>query len=139
MSRHLVTTADERSWKFDRPVLFLGEWCRLYARRPVWSGMDAVVAEPYGLQAGQKERDIAYIQALSGQLLKELSDALNSFHNTRHSLRYWHILLGSWLQRYVAVAFNRYVTLEQALKHHEVSGTTVFDLTDYSLATTDSD
>lgn len=34
--RYLITTADERTWKFDRPVLFLGEWCRLYDRRHVW-------------------------------------------------------------------------------------------------------
>src|ERR1700680_730052 len=108
MNRHLITSADERSWKFDRPVLFLGEWCRLYDRRQVWEGMDATVAEPYGLQVGQKERDLAYVQSLSDQLLNELTDALNAFHDTRHTLRYWHILLGSWLQRYVAVIFNRY-------------------------------
>lgn len=138
MKRYLITTADERSWKVDRPVLFLGEWCRLYDRRHVWTGMDASVAEPYGLQVGQKERDLTYIQALSSQLLCEMADALNAFHNTRHSLRYWHIVIGHWLQMYMAVTFNRYFTLEQALKAHEVSGTTVFDSTDYSLATADS-
>jgi hypothetical protein len=52
VARHLITTADERTWKFDRPVLFLGEWCRLYDRKQVWGGMDGIVAEPYGLQAG---------------------------------------------------------------------------------------
>jgi len=137
MKRYLITTADERSWKFDRPVLFLGEWCRLYGRRHVWSGMDAIVAEPYGLKVGQKERDITYIQTLSSQLLCEMVDALNAFHNTHHGLRYWHIVIGPWLQRYVAATFNRYFTLEQALKAHELLGTTVFDFTDYSLATTD--
>jgi putative transferase (TIGR04331 family) len=136
--RYLITTADERTWKFDRPVLFLGEWCRLYDRKQVWEGMDAAVAEPYGLQAGQKRRDLAYVQALSSRLLEELADALNVFHQTRHSVRYWHILLGHWLQRYVAVSFNRYSTLEHALRSYEVSGTAVFSCTDYSLATTDS-
>ena len=136
--RYLITTADERTWKFDRPVLFLGEWCRLYNRKQVWDGMDAAVASPYGLQAGQKERDIAYIQALSSQLLNELADALNVFHDTRHSSRYWHILLGRWLQRCVTVIFNRYFTLEHALNQHKVSGSTVFDSSGYSLATTDS-
>jgi hypothetical protein len=75
MNRHLITTADERSWKFDRPVLFLGEWCRRYDRRQVWERMDAAVAEPYGLQAGQRERDIAYVQVLFKSLLEELSFA----------------------------------------------------------------
>ncbi len=138
VKRFLITTADERSWLTDRPVLFLGEWCRRYGRKQVWEGMDATVAEPYGLQVGQKERDLAYIQALSSQLLGEVADELNAFHNTRHSLRYWNIVLGPWLKRYVETAFNRYSTLEQALKDHEVSGTTVFNSTDYSLATNDS-
>ncbi len=138
MGLFLVTTADERSWKFDRPVLFLGEWCRLYDRKQVWGGMDAIVADPYGLQVRQKERDLAYIQALSSQLLGEVANELNAFHNTRHSVRYWNIVLGHWLQRYVAITFNRYFTLEQTLKNYEISCTTVFDSTDYSLATNDS-
>jgi putative transferase (TIGR04331 family) len=138
IQRYLVTTADERTWKFDRPVLFLGEWCRLYDRKHIWQGMDAVVAEPYGLKPGQLKRDIAYIQALSRQLLPELAQALNAFHGTVHSVRYWEILLGHWLQRYVALTFNRYFALEQALNQYEVCGTTVFDCADYSLATTDT-
>jgi putative transferase (TIGR04331 family) len=138
VARHLITTADERTWKFDRPVLFLGEWCRLYDRKQVWGGMDGIVAEPYGLQAGQKKRDFAYIQALSSQLLGEVTNQLNAFHNTHHSLRYWNIVLGHWLQRYVAITFNRYFTLEQCLKNYEISGTSVFDSADYHLATNDS-
>ena len=138
MNRHLITTADERSWKFDRPVLFLGEWCRLYDRKHIWEGMDATVAEPYGLKVEQKHRDLEYVENLSSQLLKELTDALNAFHNTNHSLRYWQIVLGHWLKRYVGTTFNRYFTLEQTIEDHEVSGTTVFDATDYRLATNDS-
>jgi len=137
-SRYLITTADERSWVFDRPVLFLGEWCRRYDRKHVWLAMDAESAAPYGIRGEQKKKDVAYVQELSGQLLIELSNALNAFHNTKHSLRYWQIVLGHWLQRYVSVAFNRYVTLQQSLKSHDVAGTTVFDSTNYSLAVSDS-
>lgn len=138
MKRYLVTTADERSWKFDRPVLFLGEWCRLYDRKHIWSGMDAIVAEPYGLESGERSRGISYALTLTGQILTELTQALNKFHQTRHSERYWNIVLGHWLLRYVSVAFNRYHTLDQAIKNYEISGTTVFDEKDYSLATADS-
>lgn len=138
MSYHLVTTADERSWKFDRPVLFLGEWCRLYGRKQVWQGMDAVVAAPFGLAPEQKQRNLSYVQYLADQLLTELADALNVFHQTQHSRRYWHIVLGHWVQRCVAVTFNRYYTIEQALKSYDIASTLVFDYSNYSLATTDS-
>ncbi len=138
VARHLITTADERTWKFDRPVLFLGEWCRLYDKRAVWMSMDAEVAAPFGLQTEKKSSDINYVQALSAKLLIELTVALNAFHNTNHTPRYWNILLGHWLQRYVAVCFNRYFTIEQALKSYKITSTTVFVSADYSLATPDS-
>ena len=138
MKRYLITTADERSWKFDRPVLFLGEWCGLYERKHVWEKMDAEVAAPYGLEPLQKDRDLSYVQSLSSQLLSESTVALNRIHGTGHTQRYWQIVIGQWLQRYVAVAFNRYSTLKQALDAHEVSGTTLFDSSSYSLATNDS-
>lgn len=138
MARYLITSADERSWKFDRPVLFLGEWCRLYDRKHIWSEMDAVVAKPYGLEPGKKAQDIAYVLKVAEQILQELTEALNTFHQTRHDKRYWNIVLGHWLQRYVSVAFNRFHTLDQAIKNHAVTGTTIFEAKDYSLATTDT-
>jgi putative transferase (TIGR04331 family) len=138
IARHLITTADERTWKFDRPVLFLGEWCRLYDKRAVWMSMDAIVAEPFGLETGKKLNDMDYVQALFAKLLIELTMALNAFHNTNHTPRYWNILLGHWLRRYVAVCFNRYFTIEQALNSYKITSTTVFDSADYSLATPDS-
>ena len=135
MKRYLITTADERSWKFDRPVLFLGEWCRRYDRTAVWSKMDAEVAAPFGLEHPQRWQDLEYVQSTATELLVEVAAVLNDFHRVRHSARYWNIVLGHWLQRYVAVVFNRYHTIERALATHEVSGTTVLDVGNVNLAT----
>ena len=138
VTRHLITTADELTWKFDRPVLFLGEWCRLYDRRAVWEEMDGIVAAPFGIQPGQYKQDLTYVQGISRQLLIELSTALNIFHNTNHSIRYWNILLGHWLQRYATVCFNRYFTIEQALRKNTISSTTIFASNNLSLASPNS-
>jgi hypothetical protein len=61
-TRYLITTADERTWRFDRPVIFLGEWCRTYERKHVWQGMDAIVAAPYGLDQASKDSDHIDVQ-----------------------------------------------------------------------------
>ena len=82
LKRHPITTADERSWIADRPVLFLGEWVLLYDRKNVWSAMDAIVAAPYGIEGRQRERDIVYVKTVAGELLAELVSALNTFHGT---------------------------------------------------------
>lgn len=138
IKRHLVTTSDERTWKSDSPILFLGEWCRLYDRRAIWGEIDGEVAAPFGLEAEQKSTDAEYVKTLSAVLLIELTGVLNACHNTSHTPRYWNILLGHWLQRYVAVCFNRYFTIEQALLRYKIAGSTIFSSADGFLATPDS-
>jgi putative transferase (TIGR04331 family) len=113
--RLLITTADERTWRNDRPVLFLGEWCRPYSLRAAWSRMDATVVPPYGWRDGQQDADYAQVQRLYELLLGELSDELNRYHGTTFSRRYWRILIGPWLNTFVAIVFNRWATIQQAL------------------------
>jgi len=42
----LVTTALEDTWPPENhPVLFLGEWCRLYSRKFIWKELDAEILQ----------------------------------------------------------------------------------------------
>jgi putative transferase (TIGR04331 family) len=100
--------------------------------------MDAAMAAPYGISAEAKLRDIALAEQIAATLLPELVRSLNKFHGVSHSTRYWQILLGHWLLRCVSVVFNRYYTIESVLDTNALSGTTVFESSSYSLATTDS-
>ena len=136
--RYLITTDDERTWKFDRPVIFLGEWCRLYDRKHIWQSMDAIVAAPYGLGQAKKDADHAEARALEEELFPSLCAVLNRHHGTQHGLRFWRIVLGHWFRRYVDVMLNRVRTLEQCLQTHQLSGTTGFEGGGYSLAPLDS-
>ena len=36
VNRLLVTTALEETWDTKKPMLFLGEWCKLYNRKKYW-------------------------------------------------------------------------------------------------------
>jgi len=138
MNRFLITTADERTWRFDRSILFLGEWCRRYERRHVWKSLDAIVAEPYGLGMGQKERDLIYVERMFDQLLVELANALNEYHDVRHGVRYWHILIGHWLRYCICILLNRYSTIEQVLSKYGAMETMVLGLANYKLTTNDT-
>ena len=104
----------------------------------MWEEMDAVVADPYELESEKQKKNIEYIQELTNQLSIELSSALNSYHNTNHTLRYWNILLGHWLERFVCTLFDRYYSLDHALRNHDVDATMVLNAPEYSLATNDS-
>ena len=138
VSRYLITTSDERTWKFDRPVIFLGEWCRLFDRRHIWEKMDAIVAVPYGLGQQKKEFDHNITRELTDNLFKILCNSLNQHHGLSYGDRFWKIVLGHWLYRYVDVIFNRVKTLEQCLQEHTISGTSVFANHNYYLATQDT-
>ena len=138
MQRYLITTADERSWVFDRPILFLGEWCRRYHRKLIWSTMDAIVAEPYGLEPEQQKHDLDYVLSLTAKLLLELMVILNELHQVKHTVRYWNIVLGHWLRRYVQVAYNRYQTLTRAFDNYDIVGTRVLTANAESLLRPDS-
>ena len=83
--RYLVLSADERTWKFNRPILFLGEWCRLPERDHVWEYMDAIVAELYGMGKADKDLDKAEALFLEDKLLNLLCEFLNPHHRKEYS------------------------------------------------------
>lgn len=125
LNRFLITTQIEETWRFDCPVLFLGEWCRGYSRRDRWNGMDAEVL-PYHWDDRTKLRsDYFYIQGIYERLLGDLAVTLNRVHSVDHSLRYWRILVGPWLGYFVQILFDRWESIHQAIQNFDVSGTVV--------------
>lgn len=126
--RFLITTADEHTWRTDVPVLFLGEWCRLYNRAAAWKDLDAEIV-PYHWDDREKlHRDYLYLKALHEKLLQELSAQLNEQHGVEHSLRYWRILIGPWLGYFVHMLFDRWSMLEKAIKNYSIAGVQILDV-----------
>ena len=80
---YLITSANELTWKFDRPVVFLGDWCRLYDRKHIWQDMDAVVAKPYGLGEFKKDTDYSKVKKLEETLFTEFYEILNQQLNKK--------------------------------------------------------
>ncbi len=136
--RYLITGADERTWKFDRPVVFLGEWCKTFDRKHIWQAMDAITAEPYGLGLIQKDSDFAEARKLEDMLFPILCNVLNQQHGVKHNERFWRIVLGHWFRRIVDVLLNRVKTLENCLNVYEITGASFYAKEGYALTTPDS-
>jgi putative transferase (TIGR04331 family) len=124
----LITTADERSWKKDSSILFLGEWCRTKGQDDYWKDVITATVPPYGIGDGQRQKDVEYIDALYESLLLELHEKLNDLHGTHYSVRYWRILLGTWLFRYTTMVFNRWQTIKNATDNYEIFDSIVLDI-----------
>lgn len=119
--RVLVTTADERTWPENEPVLFLGEWCRKYDRRSRWQNMDFEIV-PYHWDDRRKlEGDYAMLAALHEDLLVDLAATLNRIHGTSNSVRFWRILVGPWLGYFAQILYDRWSMITRAAASGVVS------------------
>ena len=123
VERTLITTAIEETWPKDKnePVLFLGEWCKLYNRKSIWGDLNANT-EPYHWDDREKlYEDYLYLQKLHGELTVELSAKLNEIHSVNHSIRYWKILIGPWLGYFTQMLFDRWFMLNQAIEKSNIT------------------
>jgi len=109
VSRVLVTTALEDTWPSgDEPILFLGEWCRLYDRKSVWEKRDANVAPYHWDDRSKLHKDYLFLQTIYEELLCELAAKLNALHEVDHSVRYWRTIVGPWLGYFIQMLFDRW-------------------------------
>ena len=136
-SRHLVISSDISTWKFDRPVLFLGKWCLREQDRSIWEDMDAIVAEPIG--ADYYERGSLHLQArrIEFELFPRIVTILNNYHGIARDERYWKIIIGHWLRETVQLLLNRITTVERCLNQYQVSSITFYSSPKTELAARD--
>lgn len=123
VKRFLITTALEDTWCDNEPALFLGEWCRRYSRKELWSKMDAEVLPYHWDDRAKMYADYQYLQELYERLLQDLTIQLNQIHGVDHELRYWRILIGPWLDSFVQILFDRWTSVQQATSRYELIGT----------------
>lgn len=125
MKRFLITTALEDTWIDNEPVLFLGEWCRLYSRRQRWSSMDGEVLPWHWHDQDQFHSDYQYLRNFYERALVLLAQQLNHAHNIDREVRYWRILVGPWLARFIQTLFDRWSSIQRAVTRYEISGTII--------------
>ncbi len=125
--RFLITTALEVTWVEDQPILFLGEWCRLYSRKQRWSKMNALVQAYHWDDREKLFSDYIYLNSLYERLLLDLSSKLNQIHGVECSLRYWRIMVGPWLAYFIHILFDRWLSIENAINSYEITGTVMLN------------
>ena len=123
VKRFLVTTALEETWpdNLETPVLFLGEWCRIYSRRERWSIMNAEVLPYHWNDSHKLYNDYKYLSDFYEITLQDLQKLLNEIHGVDYSLRYWRILIGPWLAFFIQMVFDRWAMLNSAFKSYDIN------------------
>jgi putative transferase (TIGR04331 family) len=117
----LATTADQRFWKKDEKIIFLGEWCKLFNQKPVWSQLNYEVF-PYHWRSRTKYfEDYVRLEQLYEHWLPVLAKNLNTLHSENHSDRYWRIVLGPWLYYFIQTFYDRYLSIRRAIDSRQVT------------------
>ena len=126
--RVLITTAEQQTWETNAPVLFLGEWCKLYSDQKKWRELDSVTV-PYHWDDREKlYRDWVYLTDYADKLLERIAEVLNKHHGVDYSLRYWRIIVGPWLIYAVQIFFDRWTMIKKALEEYSISKTITLNL-----------
>lgn len=129
MVKHLlVTTPLEETWKENMPVVFLGEWCKLHARKEKWEGLESVICPYHWDDRGKLMNDYHFISEIYERLLADLSVHLNKIHRKDMSIRAWRILLGPWLGYFIQMLFDRWCMIQYVAQSADNLQTIVLDL-----------
>ncbi|MCE5181782.1 MAG: LIC12162 family protein [Betaproteobacteria bacterium] len=130
----LVMTALEDTWGDCEPVIFLGEWCKRYELRDVWSKRRGETVKFHWDDRAKLRRDYDCLAALHQSLLGSLTQSLNELHRVDYSARYWQILLDPWLMTYLSAIFDRWECLRIAFEENNNIGVIWLDGIESSLA-----
>ncbi len=130
---YLATTAQDFLWDTDKSIIFLGEWCRVYDKRSFWKSLDGRVLDNAFCDVESTHEAYVYVKGVYEVVLPILAVVLNQMHGKQHSLRYWRILLGPWLQTYLTATYDRYEHITRAL--HQFPSLTTTTLSEDSFVT----
>jgi putative transferase (TIGR04331 family) len=129
----LATTAIDEFWDTSdsATIVFLGGWCRLYARSADWKEFGSQVLPDVWESLDATIEGHRYCSEVYARILPPLAERLNVALGLSKSPQYYDILLGNWLQYYLHQLYDKYVSLKSALKQYPDLTTWVLDPAQY--------
>jgi len=113
----LATTALEEFWDTSKPIVFLGGWCKRYSRKLSQQYIETETL-PLPCDDDETAEIFNYLNGLYERILPELTLGLNDIHDVSHSTRYWRMFIGPWLLHYIHALYDRYLTIQMAIKRY---------------------
>jgi putative transferase (TIGR04331 family) len=123
--RFLVTSAIEETIPFNKPILFLGEWCKPFSKKNNLEKLDSIVLSYHWDDRTKLFKDNLYLKEFYEKLIIELTNHLNQIHGTSHKEKYWRIFIGPWLGCFIQNIFNKWSCIQSAVNKFDLIGTYV--------------
>jgi putative transferase (TIGR04331 family) len=123
----LITTANQQFWPNRGPVLFLGEWCKLYSQKHVYERLESQTLAYHWDDRARLYSDYQYLGGVYEKYLDALVSKLNDVHRVSHSHHFWRIVIGPWLRYFIEIFYDRYLSIRAAADRGCVSDTLIAD------------
>ena len=120
-TRTLIISPDQKYWDLSKPLLFCGEWCINKNNEELLKEKNYKILNDKVFQKNFNLSQISFCDQVYENLLKEISIVLNKFHGINWSFKAWRIVIGPWLNRYIAIINNRLNLLTASHKDYEIS------------------
>lgn len=137
----LATTSLREYWNCSKKVLFLGEWCKDYAKgfKDLESGSELLTY--HWDNRDRLYSDYIYINNLYDKTIPYLTRFLNGYHDLHESELYWEVIVGPWYQYTLGIMYDRYLSLSEASKYADELETIITEeyFTSYTSATFQSE
>ena len=113
---NIVTTKDPNLWSNEMSNILCGPWllddsldkrANFILSDYHWSNIDKVA------------RDIEYIKKIYDRILFDLANTLNDYHKKDYPIRYWELLLSTWLIRSIVALFDRWEIISDIKKKYK--------------------
>lgn len=132
--RHLIFSADSRTWDPDEPLLFLNEWCARKIPRELLELQGGKICSPVYKSIEERDVDHEQMRAIENELFSKLVPLLNKHQQLNKDIRFWRIILGPWFRKYVELIFYRVRTFEKCLESGQIKSFNLLDCEDFILA-----
>ena len=113
----LVLTGLEINLLKDKKYELLGEWIKEYKPKDYWIKKKVKIFKNPWNNKEKLLSDHTYLEIVHKNLLNDLSSYLNKINKVNKSKRYWQTLLDPWLISYIAIIYERWLTLDLSLIH----------------------
>lgn len=130
MKFSLFTTKINKSLYHENQKLFLGKWC-LATEIDYKKFGDYKTADYHWDDEEKINNDYKYLYTLYYQILDVLSSQLNKIHKTENNQRYWHIIIGSWLYKFLITSYDKWESIRITFDNFSISKVFYYK-TDYS-------
>jgi putative transferase (TIGR04331 family) len=127
-SFHLVTTPIYETWLNNSKNLLAGEWCKIYKDDNITARYDYEVAEYHWDDRNKFFKDSVYLKSLNSRIISVLTKELNLYHKAEYPERFWQILIGPWLHKFIHIIFDKYEILSKINTYYKIDSSFILKL-----------